>query len=846
MGVNNLSKKLRDSKDKPDKLANSEIVRGLSIGVDLSVICHKALNTNGGAGEFHMKPQCPNSEVRDKCTKICALAKSNGISLKISVDGKYHPRKEKENETRHSARAKALAQLMVNLKEKDLTEKKNVNEVFRDMKKATSVTPEIISTAVEVFKQHDMEVYGAPFESDFQLVYWELIGFTQGTFTTDSDIFAMGSDLVVDLLDLNSAYGNCKILQRGEVQKRIMDGSRDWTTHDVILYSALSGCDFIPRLFNMQTASIEEFMRKYKDPSNNVSLDDMLASFSTNQHWPAGNRKAGEPATNYAEMVNLCIGLMMHAPVTAFIPSADEDKPGEYKIIPMRALPAGKDWKDIIGFDPHEHFSGVSVEESYKMEIWARTETKLPVIERPQDPSNTSRKLPHGAYIDFNHLPIAVVPGTMLLLWLYYHGVPHPKGSSRKDLVQQVQQAYELDQELDEDRLSSVEAASAGSYISFDTIVLLSDTEWITDGGTLLNNLRSNSVAKVTADYINNIFGKGKNGIRERAWLRLVSGHLNIETLKMANTKVELDGKEENVKIFMMKVTPSMKNVVYNVYIVFTSDGVYVPKLSKCDCPNGWLFCSHTLACFMLFYMIQREDSWTFEDVVSFMPVPIKSLQNIPFASSYVFGELEVSKLGGKSGVSKSINNTEDNERDYVSAIARSLADDVPGYSESTSRGNNVNDDDAIEESRIMHEDAETSTEDVKSIDLCNRMNGYLNNEKQDISCDAKISKSKVTLKDLTDYNLDLVDAKDSNEITLQKYARHERVYLMMKDGHLSNDNSMWHYLHHFATEREGHINRLMDIVDDDAIKEQELLNMPTAYNTPYLSAYFFSEDDGN
>jgi len=835
MGVTNLSRKLRNSKDKPDKLANSEVVRGLSIGVDLSVICHKALNINDGAGEFHMKPPCPNSEVRDKCTKICALAKSNGISLKISVDGKYHPMKQEENEKRHSGRAAALAKLMADLKVKDLGEKKNVNEVFRDMKKATSVTPEIISTAVEVFKQHGMEVYGAPFESDFQLVYWELIGFTQGTFTTDSDIFAMGSDLVVDLLDLNSAYGNCKILQRGEVQKQIMDGSEHWTTQDVILYSALSGCDFIPRLFRMKTESIEKFMRKYKDPSNTESLNDMLASFSTNQHWPAGNNKPGKPATNYVEMVNFCVGLMMHAPVIDLVPSADEDDPGEYKIIPMRALPDGKDWKDVIGLDPHEHFSGVSVEESYKMEIWARTETKLPVIEQPQDPSNTSRTLPHGAYIDFNHLPIAVVPGTMLLLWLYYHGIPHPKGSSRYELVQQVTQAHQMGQELDEDRLTSVEAATAGSYISFDTILLLlPDTEWIADGDTLLSNLRGNSVAKITANYVNDIFGLGKNGIRERAWLRLVSGHLNIDTLKMANAKVELDGKEEDVKIFMMEVTPSMKNVVYNVYIVFTSDGVYVPKLSKCDCPNGWLFCSHTLACFMLFYLIQKEDSWTFEDVISFMPVPIKSLQSVPFAASYVFGELEVSKVskaGGKEG-------TNDNERGYVSAIARGIARDVPGYSESTSRG----DDDAIEESRIILEDAQ-STEDVKSIDLCTRMDDYLKNEKQSVGGDTKENKAKVTLKDLTDYNLELVNGNDSDETILRKYIRHERLYGLMKDGYLSKDNSMWYYLHHFATEREEHINRLTGIVDVNAIQLEP--GMPMC-NTPYLSAYFSDDDDDN
>ena len=119
--------------------------------------------------------------------------------------------------------------------------------------------------------------------------------------------------------------------------------------------------------------------------------------------------------------------------------------------------------------------------------------------------------------------------------------------------------------------------------------------------------LRGSETPKIDALYINDIFGQGMNGIRERAWLRFISGHLNIETLRLARTCVVIDGKDTKINIFEMKVTPSMKNVVYSVYVVFTSEGIYVGKLSKCDCPNGWLFCSHTLATFLLIYSIQMK-----------------------------------------------------------------------------------------------------------------------------------------------------------------------------------------------------------------------------------------------
>jgi len=66
MGVKYLASKLRESSITPDKLAECELLYGKTIGIDLFVILHKALGTNDGAGEYHLEPPCPNSEVIDK------------------------------------------------------------------------------------------------------------------------------------------------------------------------------------------------------------------------------------------------------------------------------------------------------------------------------------------------------------------------------------------------------------------------------------------------------------------------------------------------------------------------------------------------------------------------------------------------------------------------------------------------------------------------------------------------------------------------------------------------------------------------------------------------------------
>ena len=120
------------------------------------------------------------------------------------------------------------------------------------------------------------------------------------------------------------------------------------------------------------------------------------------------------------------------------------------------------------------------------------------------------------------------------------------------------------------------------------------------------------------------------------------SGHLNIETLRMAKSRIKVGDIEQDVTIFEMKVTPSMKNVVYSVYLIFDLSGEYIATQSKCDCPNGWLFCSHSLANFLLFYLIQKQADWTMIEIVEFMPISIKSLQSVPFAVSYMFDELKV------------------------------------------------------------------------------------------------------------------------------------------------------------------------------------------------------------
>eukprot|EP00984_Skeletonema_dohrnii_P024318 scaffold13436_cov73-Skeletonema_dohrnii-CCMP3373.AAC.3 len=580
MGVNALSKKLRPSGETPDSVANCPLLKGKRIGLDLSVLLHKALANIDGAGEYHVKPAIPNSVVQERCNRLCSYAKANNIKYVVCVDGKYHPMKAAENDARKADRDKAQSELDALFRTNDInniltSDKKKLNEALKLMKRSVQVTPDVIATAVRVFKENDHEVHGAPFEADWQLVFWELSGFTGATITIDSDIWAMGSKVYVDLLDYNSAEGKCKVLERDDVKGNIMQGSSQWDDKHFVLYSALCGCDFIKRLFRLEQKKIDALMTQYTDPNNTVALDQLLTELSEGQHWPGGNKKPGDPATDFVDRVHKCIGLMTHAPVFDY----REDK---LQIVPMKPLPQDKEWSDVIGFDPIQIFSDTPLEDSYRVDILARFDAPLPPpIARQQHPNDSNRVVPHAAIVDFDHMPPCVTPQAVQRMWLYYHGNPHPKGASRMALSEQVVRGRLLGLQLDEDNIKDTDSATSNSYISIDGIKVLAPVEWSTNGDEAVRAVRDEKTPRINSAYIGSTFGEGKNGIRDRSWLRFVSGHMNVETLRVAICKVEVDGEEQMARIFEMKVTPSMKNVVYSVYLVFGMDGTFLNKLSR-------------------------------------------------------------------------------------------------------------------------------------------------------------------------------------------------------------------------------------------------------------------------
>ena len=84
-----------------------------------------------------------------------------------------------------------------------------------------------------------------------------------------------------------------------------------------------------------------------------------------------------------------------------------------------------------------------------------------------------------------------------------------------------------------------------------------------------------------------------------------------------------------------------------------------------------------------------------------------------------------------------------------------------------------------------MNQDAELISTGIKSIYLCKMLEENL----QCTTCQSKVNTAKITLAGLTKYNLELVSGHEHDSTTFQKYLRHERLSVMMKEALILRNN---------------------------------------------------------
>jgi hypothetical protein len=91
--------------------------------------------------------------------------------------------------------------------------------------------------------------------------------------------------------------------------------------------------------------------------------------------------------------------------------------------------------------------------------------------------------------------------------------------------------------------LGRVDMDALGEYPEFDLIVRQGiNSEWITDGDSILNTLRAKHDDKslvISDESIDSIPGSERPGVRERAVLRFQHGHYDVDSIAMTHATIQ-------------------------------------------------------------------------------------------------------------------------------------------------------------------------------------------------------------------------------------------------------------------------------------------------------------------
>jgi 5'-3' exonuclease len=135
------------------------------------------------------------------------ILEKDGMSAIWVVDGLRNPLKADEDAKRAAAAAvhERLNALYVANRGSDY------RKVAKLRKRLSQVTEDMLFVALAYLRKHNQEICVAPFEADWQLIYLELIGKTQATLSTDSDMWLLGSKQWICALN---SKGKCCIVTR--------------------------------------------------------------------------------------------------------------------------------------------------------------------------------------------------------------------------------------------------------------------------------------------------------------------------------------------------------------------------------------------------------------------------------------------------------------------------------------------------------------------------------------------------------------------------------------------------------------------------------------------------------
>lgn len=197
----------------------------------------------------------------------------------------------------------------------------------------------------------------------------------------------------------------------------------------------------------------------------------------------------------------------------------------------IRSLPADSNETSLFGLNPDDHLPVcILIDVIFKAVVWIRTAVPFVkyLILPPRNAANEI--LPWGCNLNFAVVPVQMQQTRALISFLEARGLS-PRPSNTR-------------QQIDSAVLRVINQGTNGPAIAPSTLNEDSghyvNLEVLTCGEPIICNNRSEHVFKAIQElrtefddtFIDNHFGIGRNGVRERAWGRVIGGHFDPTTLR--------------------------------------------------------------------------------------------------------------------------------------------------------------------------------------------------------------------------------------------------------------------------------------------------------------------------
>ena len=581
-----------------------------TIGIDMSIILIKTIKASPTIIDLLFgEPAQPIDELVQKTCDHLNMYVRNGFNVVCVFDGMTGPLKANHAHQERYAKNEEKQQRLqkrYDIKTFECTadEQKSIKEV-KELRKslATFNRSDCLHSIVEAITMKFKEkatCIGAPFESDNQMASLFLQGIVDYIATIDSDLLALGTDVLTDV----KFDGSCQLYKYNEslsesLPNQIGRKGKYWEPQLLHHCACFLGNDFIGRNPGNSISKMSNFVTGITDEDGmlkgeneifdyilNETLVPTHCSEAVKQKWNDNDYKI-----SHIKKWKEALDMFLFGPTLFIKPTDDTQSPREalwnrnysLDLTPINGntetqwkIPLGErtawDIKCgryfLFGFDPEKELRDkLSSREDYKddertkflmkifrLEVWSKTGKDISPL--PDLLDSKGNELFHGSILNFENIPHWCYHPERLKVYLLSRQikVPNTVAEIRKKTLLVYNHLGASHKPI-----PKMMMRGTGGYLAVEMLTVKPNIQTASyfKGDEALNVIKS-SFPDLNEDTFNKLFGK-RNNTRKRAMMHLEGGSFNIKQIKATQDLVMKDDPSKNIILFTTGCTPSQK-----------------------------------------------------------------------------------------------------------------------------------------------------------------------------------------------------------------------------------------------------------------------------------------------